>query len=151
MERTQPGSSRADPYQVLGVNTGASRREITRAYRRAACDTHPDAKPQDPCAAQRFDALTAAYDLLSDPARRAEYDRQHLRPDTARAPGPASRIPFPGPRLIWAGPVHIGPAAAGPSADPPRGSEAGRSPATRSEDPPVFLGRPAGPLEGWPW
>lgn len=144
MERSQPGSSRADPYRVLGVSSGASRREITRAYRRAACDTHPDAKPDDPCAGQRFEALTAAYDLLSDPARRAEYDRQQVRPDTAaRPPAQAVRIPFPDPRLIWAGPVHIEP-------DRP-GSDAGRSPDTRFEDPPVFLGRTAGPLEGWPW
>lgn len=143
MERSRPAVE--DPYHVLGVATGASRQEIVRAYRRAVYDTHPDAQPGDPWAAARFTALTAAYDLLIDPARRAAYDRQHLRPDTA-ALRPATQVMLTNPHLIWAGPVRAGPV----SAERP-GSGDSRSAAARFEDPPVFLGRPPRPMEDWPW
>ena len=64
-----------DPYDVLGVSRQASAREISRAYRRAARATHPDSQPDDPSAAERFRDLTAAYEILGDPERRAAYDR----------------------------------------------------------------------------
>jgi curved DNA-binding protein CbpA len=54
MEHPAPGRSHHDPYQVLGVDTGASRQDIARAYRRAIQRAHPDAQPADPQAAARF-------------------------------------------------------------------------------------------------
>jgi curved DNA-binding protein CbpA len=112
-----------DPYQVLGVAAGASREDIVRAYRRAAHAAHPDARPADPEAAARFRALTDAYDLLSDPGRRADYDRRHPsappavprppawpRPVPASPPAPPLRVgpvridPPPGMAHPWAGP-----------------------------------------------
>jgi curved DNA-binding protein CbpA len=100
-----------DPYDVLGVRAGASREDIVRAYRRAAHGSHPDARPADPQAAGRFQALTEAYDLLSDPSRRAEYDRSRApEPKAPRAapshPAKPSVGTWPRP-LLWAGPVHI--------------------------------------------
>lgn len=102
-----------DPYTVLGVPAGASRAEIVRAYRRAARDAHPDARPADPSGAGRFQSLTEAYDLLSDTGRRAEYDRRRacqpgVGPSATPAAARGARISS-GPTL-WAGPVHIEPA-----------------------------------------
>ena len=107
----QPGG---DPYQVLGVTAGASREDIARAYRRAAHDAHPDARPADPGAAARFQALTDAYDVLSDAGRRADYDRTHPPHQRAARHVPARARPgarsWPGPPL-WAGPVRVDPPA----------------------------------------
>lgn len=66
-----------DPYSLLGVSRQASSLDISRAYRRAARETHPDNQPGDPSAAERFNAVTDAYDTLRDPGRRAAYDRAH--------------------------------------------------------------------------
>ena len=110
----QDGHRRNDPYDVLGVRVGASMQDIVRAYRRAALAAHPDAQPADPGAAGRFRALTEAYDLLSDPGRRAAYDRSRSRqrdvtsdvPPPGAAEAPAATRPQP---PLWAGPVHIQP------------------------------------------
>ena len=64
----------ADPYEILGVSRGAADEEIKQAFRALAKRLHPDANPGDAEAAERFKAITAAYDLLSDPERRAEHD-----------------------------------------------------------------------------
>ena len=108
----QPGG---DPYQVLGVTADASREDIVRAYRRAAHDAHPDTRPADPGAAARFQALTDAYDVLSDAGRRADYDRSHPPQWPAAQHAPARPRPgarwWPGPPLR-AGPVRIDPPAA---------------------------------------
>ena len=77
MEHPTPRQGHSDPYRVLGVDAGASQPEIARAYRRAVHGAHPDAQPADPRAAARFRELTGAYDLLSDPARRAAYRTHH--------------------------------------------------------------------------
>ena len=84
-----------DPYQVLGVAVGASREDIARAYRRAAHAAHPDARPADPEAAARFQALTDAYDLLTDAARRADYDRRQTPAEPAAQQPPARPRPAP--------------------------------------------------------
>ena len=62
-------------YEVLDVPPQASRESIVRAYRQHARASHPDARPDDPSAAARFRTLTTAYEVLSDPVRRAHYDR----------------------------------------------------------------------------
>lgn len=64
-----------DPYEILGVPRNATQEEIKRAYRRLAKQTHPDHNPGNPHAEQRFKEVQAAYELLGDPKRRAEYDR----------------------------------------------------------------------------
>ena len=63
-----------DPYDVLGIEPGATLDEVKRAYRALAKELHPDANPDDSVAANRFREVTDAYDLLSDPERRAEFD-----------------------------------------------------------------------------
>lgn len=63
----------ADHYDTLGVSRDASADEIKRAYRKLARELHPDVNPA-PEAAERFKEVTHAYDTLSDPARRQQYD-----------------------------------------------------------------------------
>jgi molecular chaperone DnaJ len=60
-----------DYYQVLGVPSTATDKEVTRAYRKLAKEYHPD---RNPGAEDRFKEITAAYDVLGDAERRKEYD-----------------------------------------------------------------------------
>ena len=64
-----------DPYIVLGVSRRASGEELARAYRRAVRLSHPDSGGGG--SAERFRAVSDAYDVLRDPKRRAAYDRSH--------------------------------------------------------------------------
>lgn len=64
-----------DPYQTLGVSKTASANEIKSAYRKLAKKLHPDVNPGRKDIEQKFKEVTAAYDLLSDPAKRAQFDR----------------------------------------------------------------------------
>jgi curved DNA-binding protein CbpA len=159
MEHAGPGPDPGDPYRVLGVDTGASQRDIARAYRRAVQHAHPDTRPGDPAAAAaRFQALTDAYDLLRDPCRRAEYDRGHPASEPSGGPPrPGQPVPWsrwpgspfllrpPPSQPIWAGPVHIEPSATAPS------QHARSSAAAESDDPVVILGPLPGRGWGWPW
>lgn len=63
-----------DLYEVLGVEPGAADKEIAAAYKKLARELHPDVNP-DAAAADRFKEITAAYDVLSDTDKRAEYDQ----------------------------------------------------------------------------
>ncbi|MDN5764081.1 MAG: J domain-containing protein, partial [Microlunatus sp.] len=76
-----------DLYAALGLGTDASTIELRRAYRALALQLHPDRNP-DPAAAGRFRAVTAAYAVLADPVRRADYDASRATPSTAAAPAP---------------------------------------------------------------
>lgn len=67
--------TRRDYYEVLGVARSASAEEIKRAYRQAAIRYHPDRNPDDPEAEERFKEASEAYAVLSDPEKRAAYDR----------------------------------------------------------------------------
>lgn len=64
-----------DYYADLGLDRSASTEEVKRAFRRLARESHPDANPGDPSADARFRRIAEAYEVLSDPARRAAYDR----------------------------------------------------------------------------
>ncbi len=64
-----------DYYGVLGVDQGASAADIKKAYRRLARKHHPDANKDDPGAADKFKEIGEAYRILSDPEKRARYDR----------------------------------------------------------------------------
>ena len=63
-----------DYYAVLGVDRRASAEEIKKAYRRLTLELHPDRRPGEPDAAERFRKINEAYDTLGDPAKRARYD-----------------------------------------------------------------------------
>lgn len=62
------------PYEVLGVAENASADEIKKAYRKSAKTLHPDLNPGNKDIERRFKELTSAYEVLSDPKSRAEYD-----------------------------------------------------------------------------
>src|ERR671916_1757211 len=66
---------RRDPYQVIGVSPDASDAEIKKAFRRLARELHPDVNRHDPEAEEKFKEAAEAYEILSDPERRATYDR----------------------------------------------------------------------------
>lgn len=63
----------ADHYEVLGVDRNATQEEIKKAYRRLARELHPDVNPSAE-ASERFKLVTHAYDVLSDPDQRQQYD-----------------------------------------------------------------------------
>ena len=126
MAAADHGGPDPDHYQLLGVARGASREEIAQAWRRRARAEHPDRRPAQAGdeAAGRFRALAEAYHVLSDPGRRAAYDRALGRGRAAagmpaavpvavrvavRVAGPGGGTgppPAPGPPLR-AGPVRV--------------------------------------------
>ncbi len=74
------------PYEVLGVKPDASADEIRKAFRKLAKELHPDINPGKPEAEARFKQMTAAHDLLSDPEKRARYDRGEIDDTGAERP-----------------------------------------------------------------
>jgi DnaJ-class molecular chaperone len=67
-----------DPYITLGVARTASEADIKSAYRKLAKELHPDRNKDNPKASEKFSDATRAYDLLSDKAKRAQYDRGEI-------------------------------------------------------------------------
>lgn len=63
-----------DPYKVLGVEKNADASAIKSAYRKLARKYHPDVNPDDKVAEDKFKEISEAYDILSDPAKKDEYD-----------------------------------------------------------------------------
>jgi molecular chaperone DnaJ len=70
-----PPMAQRDYYEVLGVPRSAADGEIKKSFRRLARELHPDLNPGDPEAAERFREAAEAYEALSDPDKRARYDR----------------------------------------------------------------------------
>src|ERR1700676_4269944 len=97
-----------DPYEILGLTRDADDAAIKAAYRKLAKRHHPDLHPGDAKAAERFQELNNANDLLSDPERRARYDRGEIDAEGHEVP---PRGPFY--RDFHTGPGRGGPAGGG--------------------------------------
>ncbi len=67
-----------DPYDVLGVSRKATDAEIKKAFRSLAKKHHPDTHANDPKAVKRFQEISAAYELLGDKEKRAQFDRGEI-------------------------------------------------------------------------
>lgn len=64
-----------DYYKILGVDKNIPQDDVRAAYRKRAKQFHPDLHPNDPKAKAKFQALNEAYDVISDPEKRAKYDK----------------------------------------------------------------------------
>ena len=70
-----------DLYAILGINKNASKAEIKSAYHKLARKYHPDVNKDNPSAAEKFKEISAAYDILGDETKRAQYDRNEIDAD----------------------------------------------------------------------
>jgi molecular chaperone DnaJ len=78
-----------NPYEVLGVHKNASEAEIKKAYRKQALKYHPDRNPGNKEAEEKFRELSLAYEILSDPQKRAQYDQYgRIFDDNGASAGP---------------------------------------------------------------
>jgi DnaJ-class molecular chaperone len=75
-----------DPYQRLGVDRKATQAEIQKAYRKLAKKLHPDINPGNSKAEEQFKEVSAAYDLLNDPAKRKRFDDGEIDAQGAERP-----------------------------------------------------------------
>ena len=80
----------ADFYQLLGVGRDATEDDLKKAFRKLARQYHPDANPDDAEAETRFKEIALAYETLSDPQKRAHYDRFGTAPGAAGGGDPFS-------------------------------------------------------------
>lgn len=90
-------ADKQDYYEVLGLSKGASDDEIKKAYRRLAKQYHPDMNPGDKVAEGKFKEVNEAYDVLSDPDKKAKYDQYgHAAFDPSSGFGGGSGFGFDG-------------------------------------------------------
>src|SRR6185295_16281122 len=100
--RPPPGPRRGiagrmkDLYEVLGVEKDASADEIKKGYRKLARQHHPDKNPGDKAAEERFKEIQSAYDVLSDPEKRKQYDQVGPRMFGGGAPGAGGNFNWSG-------------------------------------------------------
>lgn len=108
-----------DYYAVLGVRRDAGQDEIKKAFRRLARELHPDVNP-DPKTQERFKEINAAYEVLSDPAKRQVYDLGgDPSPRTAAARAASARArPDSASPTSWTRSSAPPPASAGPARGP---------------------------------
>ncbi|MBI5328738.1 MAG: molecular chaperone DnaJ [Deltaproteobacteria bacterium] len=84
-----------DYYEILGVNRDASDDEIKKAYRQLAHKYHPDKNPGDKSTEEHFKEINAAYEVLKDPKKRAQYDRfGYAETGTGFGPGSGFGVDF---------------------------------------------------------
>jgi molecular chaperone DnaJ len=83
--------AREDYYSVLGVSRTAKAPEIKKAYRRLARRFHPDVNPGDRAAEERFKRIQEAYDVLSDPKKRALFDQYGFYSENFKEPADSGR------------------------------------------------------------
>lgn len=88
--------SKRDYYEVLGVNRQSSADEIKKAYRKIAMQYHPDKNPGDKAAEEKFKEAAEAYEVLSNPDKRAQYDRFGHSMGNAGRGGPGGGAGFGG-------------------------------------------------------
>ena len=75
-----------DPYEILGVQRSDSGEDIQKAYRRLAKKLHPDLNPGNRESEEQFKKVASAYDFLSDPEKRARFDRGEIDASGAERP-----------------------------------------------------------------
>jgi DnaJ-class molecular chaperone len=80
-----------DPYAALGLSRTATADDVRRSYRKLAKELHPDVRPNDRAAEEKFKRATAAFNLLSDPATRSRFDRGEIDADGNERMGFGSR------------------------------------------------------------
>jgi len=80
-----------DLYKLLGLSRGASQDEIRKAHRKLAREYHPDANPGDRTADEHFKQIQQAYEVLSDPHKRQEYDKKQHASSRKRSGRPRAR------------------------------------------------------------
>jgi len=91
-----------DLYEELGVARDATREEIAAAYRARAKELHPDTRPFDADAGDRFARVSAAYRVLSDPDERTHYDASRLgTPQLPPVAGVEEDQALPGRDFAW--------------------------------------------------
>jgi molecular chaperone DnaJ len=89
--------AKGDYYDVLGVDRNASQDDIKKAFRKLAREYHPDMNKDDPSAEEKFKDINEAYEVLSDPDKRSQYDRfGHTAQGSAWGPGGSQSTDFGG-------------------------------------------------------
>eukprot|EP00518_Triparma_eleuthera_P012831 CAMPEP_0182467654 /NCGR_PEP_ID=MMETSP1319-20130603/14315_1 /TAXON_ID=172717 /ORGANISM="Bolidomonas pacifica, Strain RCC208" /LENGTH=133 /DNA_ID=CAMNT_0024667765 /DNA_START=154 /DNA_END=552 /DNA_ORIENTATION=- len=78
-------------YDVLEVEKSCSTQEVKKAYRRLALENHPDRNNNSQESTEKFRQIAEAYETLSDPQARSDYDASLLRPSSPSSPHPGGR------------------------------------------------------------